>query len=122
MVREPYNIEYNDIYYRYYKTPPGMIIVDIVYLLFIIILVISSIIPRLHDVGKKGYLIFIILVPLIEQIVILIFLWNDSQKEENDYGPNPKNTNKDVKDTSLNLEKTLSSLEWILLIYFYMNW
>jgi len=45
---------------------------------------------RLHDVGKSGWFLFILLVPIVGAIWILILDCTDSQPGENQYGPNPK--------------------------------
>ena len=45
---------------------------------------------RLHDIGKGGIWILIALVPLVGEIILLVFLCKDSQPGENQYGPNPK--------------------------------
>ena len=135
-MKEKWYITYEDLYinnvnYHYYLYYPtgkyessrSMIIGDIIYILFMIIPVISSIIRRLHDIGKKGYYIFILLVPFIGQILFLIFLCKDSEKGTNEYGLSPKYSNEGLLENSLNrginiqqnkgisLEKSLSFLE-----------
>lgn len=45
---------------------------------------------RLHDTGRSGWWLFLNFVPLIGSIVIFIFLLQDSEPGENQYGPNPK--------------------------------
>ncbi len=45
---------------------------------------------RLHDVGRSGWMILILLIPLIGLILLLVFLVIDSDPGENQYGPNPK--------------------------------
>ncbi|TVR39932.1 MAG: DUF805 domain-containing protein [Cryomorphaceae bacterium] len=45
---------------------------------------------RLHDTGKTGWLMLLVLIPVIGWIVLLIFFIQDSQPGENKYGPNPK--------------------------------
>ena len=45
---------------------------------------------RLHDVGKSGWLILIVLIPLIGAIWLLVLLVTDSTSGANEYGPNPK--------------------------------
>jgi len=50
-------------------------------------------IRRLHDLGKSGWWILLGIIPLINFIgifVLLYFYVQDSQPEENEYGPNPK--------------------------------
>jgi uncharacterized membrane protein YhaH (DUF805 family) len=44
---------------------------------------------RLHDIGKSGWWILIAFIPLAG-IVLLVFMFMDSQPGANEYGPNPK--------------------------------
>jgi len=45
---------------------------------------------RLHDTGKSGWWLLIVLVPIVGPIVLLVFYVLDSQPGANEYGPNPK--------------------------------
>ncbi len=45
---------------------------------------------RLHDIGKSGWYVFILLIPLIGSIWYLFLMCTDSQPGSNQYGPNPK--------------------------------
>lgn len=45
---------------------------------------------RLHDTGRTGWWLLIGLVPCIGAIVLIIFMVQDSQPGENEYGLNPK--------------------------------
>lgn len=45
---------------------------------------------RLHDVGKSGWMFFIILIPLIGYIWLFVLLVTDSDPRANKYGANPK--------------------------------
>ncbi len=45
---------------------------------------------RLHDTNRSGWWLLISLVPLIGAIVILVFMVQDSQPGDNQYGQNPK--------------------------------
>jgi uncharacterized membrane protein YhaH (DUF805 family) len=45
---------------------------------------------RLHDVGKSGWMFFIVLIPLIGTIWLLVLMMTDSQQGINKWGPNPK--------------------------------
>lgn len=45
---------------------------------------------RLHDMGKSGWWQLISLIPIIGSIILLVFMCIDSQENENQYGPNPK--------------------------------
>lgn len=44
---------------------------------------------RLHDIGKRGWWLLLLLIPIIG-LLILFDLARDSQPGENQYGPNPK--------------------------------
>lgn len=58
--------------------------------LAIIIPGLSVVWRRLHDIGKSGAWYFIVLVPAIGAIILLIWMFKDSQPGDNQYGPNPK--------------------------------
>ncbi len=45
---------------------------------------------RLHDTNRSGWWLFITLVPFVGAIALLVFVLQNSQAEENQYGPNPK--------------------------------
>lgn len=62
----------------------------IIYSLAVILPSLGLLIRRLHDTGRSGFWIFIGLIPLVGGIVLLVFLVQDSQPDENEYGQNPK--------------------------------
>lgn len=45
---------------------------------------------RLHDIGRSGWWLLVVLVPLLGALVLLFFAVKDSQPGSNEYGPNPK--------------------------------
>jgi uncharacterized membrane protein YhaH (DUF805 family) len=45
---------------------------------------------RLHDVGKSGWMLLIVLIPLVGIIWLLVLLATESNLGDNKYGPNPK--------------------------------
>jgi len=45
---------------------------------------------RLHDVGKSGWMMLIVLIPLIGAIWLLVLVCTDSQAGSNKWGENPK--------------------------------
>jgi len=45
---------------------------------------------RLHDVGSRGWMMFIVLIPVIGFIWLLALLVTDSKEEENIFGTSPK--------------------------------
>jgi uncharacterized membrane protein YhaH (DUF805 family) len=65
-------------------------ILTTLYSLGVLIPSIAVTVRRLHDTDRRGWWIFISLIPIIGAIVLLIFMVLDSQKGENRFGPNPK--------------------------------
>jgi uncharacterized membrane protein YhaH (DUF805 family) len=53
---------------------------------------------RLHDVGKSGWFMFIILVPLIGAIWILVLLFTAGNHGENNYGADPKSSGEEINE------------------------
>ena len=47
-------------------------------------------IRRLHDIGKSGWYLLLGLIPFVGFIIILYFFVQDSQREQNQWGPSPK--------------------------------
>lgn len=45
---------------------------------------------RLHDVGKSGWFMFIIFVPLVGAIWLLVLACTEGTRGDNEYGPDPK--------------------------------
>ena len=45
---------------------------------------------RLHDVGKRGWFILLVFIPIIGWIWLLVLFFTDSNVGVNKYGPNPK--------------------------------
>jgi uncharacterized membrane protein YhaH (DUF805 family) len=48
---------------------------------------------RLHDINRSGWWVLIGLIPLIGDLVLIVFAVQDSQPGANKYGPNPKGVN-----------------------------
>ncbi len=62
------------------------------YYLFILIPTVALWVRRLHDTGRSGWYLFLLLIPLVGVILFFVFSCTDSQPGENSYGPNPKET------------------------------
>ncbi|MEI7812936.1 MAG: DUF805 domain-containing protein [Ignavibacteria bacterium] len=63
------------------------------YTIYIVALFIPGLavsVRRLHDVGKSGWMMLIILIPLIGAIWLFVLSVTDSQPGDNQYGQNPK--------------------------------
>jgi uncharacterized membrane protein YhaH (DUF805 family) len=64
-----------------------------IYLIYVLVMIIPSLsvsVRRLHDVGKSGWMYFIVLIPLIGAIWLLVLFFTDSQAASNKWGANPK--------------------------------
>lgn len=67
---------------------PGIVVG--IYYLAVMIPSLAVLVRRLHDTNRSGWWLFINFIPLIGSIILLVFLVQDSQPDENRYGPNPK--------------------------------
>lgn len=65
-------------------------VLSLIYLVFVFLPTLAVAVRRLHDIGRSGWWYLLNLVPLVGSIVVLIFLVQDSQPEDNQYGANPK--------------------------------
>ena len=65
-------------------------VISFLYVLAVLLPSLAVFVRRMHDTGRSGWWIFINLIPLIGQIVALVFLVQDSKPGDNQYGPNPK--------------------------------
>ena len=76
--------------YIYYSFPRYVQLIFLTFFLSVFSPVLSSIFRRLHDTGRKGYYFFISFVPVCGMPLLVIFLCEDSQKENNEFGASPK--------------------------------
>ena len=56
----------------------------------------AVLVRRLHDTGKSGIYLLIILFPIVGSLLLFIFLVQDSQPGPNQYGYNPKGIGNDA--------------------------
>jgi uncharacterized membrane protein YhaH (DUF805 family) len=68
----------------------GLIVLSWIYSLALFIPSLAVSIRRLHDTNRSGWWILITLIPIIGAIILLVFLVQDSDPQENQYGSNPK--------------------------------
>ena len=61
-----------------------------IFRLLIPLLSLSVMVRRLHDTGRSGWACLIGLVPLIGGFILFVWLCEDSDPGENEYGKNPK--------------------------------
>ena len=73
-----------------YDTETGQGLISALFSLFILLPSLAVGVRRLHDTGRSGWWLWILLLPIIGIIVILVFYCLDSEAGSNQYGPNPK--------------------------------
>ncbi len=64
-----------------------------IYLIYMLAVIIPSIavgVRRLHDLGKSGWMLLIVLIPFIGAVWILVLFLMDGTPGPNAYGPSPK--------------------------------
>ena len=81
--------------YIYYTFSPAVEVIFLMYELFVLLPRISSLIRRLHDIGKNGLNFLYIFLPIFGIFILLYYLCLDSQREKNKYGPSTKYINSD---------------------------
>jgi len=60
------------------------------YSLIVFIPSIAVSVRRLQDIGRSGWWLLLVLIPVIGWIVLIIFNVQDSEPGDNRFGPNPK--------------------------------
>lgn len=60
------------------------------YTLAVIIPGLAVAVRRLHDINKSGWMLLIILIPIIGGIWFFVLMVKEGDKKENKYGPNSK--------------------------------
>lgn len=71
-------------------TGGGIGILSGLYALVILVPSLAIAVRRLHDIGKSGWFFLISLIPFIGGLVLLYFLFQDSDRDINAWGPSPK--------------------------------
>ncbi|GAB4181413.1 MAG: DUF805 domain-containing protein [Calditrichia bacterium] len=67
-------------------------ILGFLYMIAVFIPSLAVSVRRLHDIGKSGWWMLLIFIPILGAIILIIFFIMDSQEGDNQYGPNPKTT------------------------------
>jgi len=79
-----------DVVLGTYSAAASIGILSGIYTLAVLIPGIAVTVRRLHDTGRSGWWILIVLVPIVGWIVLLVFMLLDTQPGQNAYGPSPK--------------------------------
>ena|ERR1035437_9995404 len=67
--------------------------IGLIYVLYSLAMIVPYLavhVRRLHDTGKSGFFLLIAFIPVIGAIVLLVFMFTDSQFGPNKWGENPK--------------------------------
>lgn len=72
-----------------------------IYVLFALLPSVAVSVRRLHDVGKSGWMLLLVLIPLIGAIYLFVLSVTDGDSGENKWGPNPKETSTSLEDEIL---------------------
>ncbi len=73
----------------------GVMFLNPLYFLAVLVPTLAVSVRRLHDTGRSGWWILLGFVPVLG-LVILVFMFMDSQPGDNEYGPNPKSVGEPV--------------------------
>ncbi len=74
-------------------TQMNFVVFQALFGLFVVIPGLAVLVRRLHDIGKSGWWMLILLIPIGGYILLLVWLATNSQPGVNQYGPNPKESN-----------------------------
>jgi len=64
-----------------------------IYSLAVLVPSIAVAVRRLHDIGKSGWFLFVVLIPIAGAIWLLVMLCREGDTGPNEYGSDPKNPN-----------------------------
>jgi len=62
----------------------------VIYLAVMFIPTLAATVRRLHDAGKQGWLLVVLLIPVLGAILFLDAMFSDSDPYKNAWGPDPK--------------------------------
>ena len=65
-------------------------LIYVLYVLATLVPALAVAVRRLHDIGKSGWMLLIVLIPIVGAIWLLVLLFTDSNAGTNEFGPNPK--------------------------------
>lgn len=86
------------------------------YVLAIFIPGLAVSVRRLHDVGKSGWMYFIVLIPLVGVIWLLVLMLTDSNPGENQYGVNPKDARLNDSTNKTNVVTNSETVDLLILL------
>ena len=71
---------------------PGKVgmIIQIIWWLAVLLPTLGVAVRRLHDINKSGWLLLLALIPLVGEIILIIWWAKEGDKADNQYGPVPE--------------------------------
>lgn len=71
---------------------PGKVgmIIQIIWWLAVLLPTLGVAARRLHDINKSGWLLLLALIPLVGEIILIIWWCKEGDKTDNQYGPVPE--------------------------------
>lgn len=72
-----------------YDPSLGLGLLSGIYTLVVFVPGIAVAVRRLHDIGKSGWWLLIVLIPIIGLIIVIFFMVQNSAPGKNEYGSNP---------------------------------
>jgi len=79
----------------------------VIYFLASFIPNLAVLVRRLHDTGRSGWFYFISLIPLVGSIILIVFLAQESQPENNQWGPVPGSSGAGLEDALVDFDKDI---------------
>ena len=70
---------------------PVVMYISYLYSLAVLLPGIAVAIRRLHDIGKSGWYLLVVLIPIAGAIWLIVLLATEGTTGPNEYGPDPKN-------------------------------
>lgn len=64
-----------------------------IYLVYALVMLVPGLavaVRRLHDIGKSGWMLLVVLIPLVGGIWLLVLMASEGNQGDNAYGPDPK--------------------------------
>lgn len=68
----------------------GIGILSDIYALAVCLPGLAVTVRRLHDTGRSGWKLLLALIPIVGAIIVIVYLFHDSEPGFNRYGDNPK--------------------------------
>ncbi|WP_196888620.1 DUF805 domain-containing protein [Aureivirga sp. CE67] len=93
-----------DIIFSFYSQDVGLGVLSGIYSILVFIPSLAITIRRLHDIGKSGWFILLVFIPLIGAIGLFILLLLKSESGRNQYGENPIKLKKNKSEDEISNE------------------